>query len=209
MKRTVVYTLLLMLALSGCGQQKETALPDTGNTLPQEEQTQQSASAAVNDRSPAAAELGRPEKTDLEFVVEGETEYLPAALYIGQGYSMYIPDTGWRLETDMDDGIPEDTWESTLNDDVELTVSHYSGVSEHEARTRFAADQDGYIFEDLMGGGWGDPLMGMEADGDRVAFMSTEGNGTVYVVSWKYPAEAAEGFGVRLTQIAETFELMN
>ena len=64
------------------------------------------------------------------------------------------------------------------------------------------------MFEDLLGGELGDPLTGVDEDGDHLSFMLAEGAGTVYVISWEYPAEAAEGFGVRLEQIAGTFEVM-
>lgn len=208
MKRAILYTLLLALGLSGCGQRAETTPPATQDTPTAQEQTT-TTSATTGDQNPTAEELGRPEKADLTFIVEGETDTVPATLYIGQGYSIYIPDTGWRLDRGLDDGIPEETWESTLNDDVELTVSHYGGVTQQQAREAFAADNNDYLFEDLLGGEWGNPLVGIDDDGDRLAFMSTEGNGAVYIVSWKYPAAAAEGFGARLAQIAETFELMN
>ena len=51
-------------------------------------------------------------------------------------------------------------------------------------------------------------MTGVDEDGDHLSFMLAEGAGTVYVISWEYPAEAAEGFGVRLEQIAGTFEVM-
>ena len=57
------------------------------------------------------------------------------------------------------------------------------------------------------GGGLGDPLTGMDEDGDFLSFMAAQSaDGAVTVISWEYPA-AAEGFGARLTQIANTFEL--
>ena len=87
-------------------------------------------------------------------------------------------------------------------------MSHYSGKTWAEARDAFARDKD-YVFEDLMGGKLGDPLTGMDEDGDYMSFMVAEGADTVYVISWEYPAEAAEGFGARLGRIADTFEIMN
>ena len=194
--------LLLALSLTGCGRQ--TAAPTAQIApAPQEESTAE----AAPDRAPTAEELGRAERMDLAFSVEGETEMVSATLYTGQGYSIYIPDEGWRLEKRVDDGIPEESWESVLNDDVELTVSHYAGKTVTEARDLFLLDED-YVFEDLLGGELGDPLTGVDEDGDHLSFMLAEGAGTVYVISWEYPAEAAEGFGVRLEQIAGTFEVM-
>ena len=201
-KRYLVFALLLALTLTGCGRQ--TAAPTTQTTpAPQEESSAETAA----DRNPTAAELGRKEQEDLVFMIEGLEETVTADLHIGQGYSIYIPDEGWRLETDTEDGVPKETWESILNDDVELTVSHYAGKTVTEARDLFLLDED-YVFEDLLGGELGDPLTGVDEDGDHLSFMLAEGAGTVYVISWEYPAEAAEGFGVRLEQIAGTFEVM-
>ena len=202
---SVVLMGLLVLALSGCGQKTQT--PPPAAETPAETPAGTTEEPPAGDRNPTAAELGREETTELAFTVEGETELIPVTLYIGQGYSIYIPSEGWRLEKWVDDGIPEDTWESIVNDDVELTVSHYAGKTTMEARDAFVRDED-YVFEDLMGGELGDPLTGMDEDGDYLSFMVAQGADTVYVISWEYPAEAAEGFGARLGVIADTFQVM-
>ena len=202
---SVVLMGLLVLALSGCGQKAQT--PPPAAETPAETPAGTTEETPAGERNPTAAELGREETTELAFTVEGETELIPVTLYIGQGYSVYIPSEGWRLEKWVDDGIPEDTWESIVNDDVELTVSHYAGKTTMEARDAFVRDED-YVFEDLMGGELGDPLIGMDEDGDYLSFMVAQGADTVYVISWEYPAEAAEGFGARLGQIANTFRVM-
>ena len=202
---SVVLMGLLVLALSGCGQKAQT--PPPAAETPAETPAGTTGETPAGDRNPTAAELGREETTELAFTVEGETELIPVTLYIGQGYSIYIPSEGWRLEKWVDDGIPEDTWESIGNDDVELTVSHYAGKTTMEARDAFVRDED-YAFGDLMGGELGDPLTGMDEDGDYLSFMVAQGADTVYVISWEYPAEAAEGFGARLGQIANTFRVM-
>ena len=202
---SVVLMGLLVLALSGCGQKAQTP-PPVAET-PAETPAGTTEEPPAGDRNPTAAELGREETTELAFTVEGETELIPVTLYIGQGYSIYIPSEGWRLEKWVGDGIPEDTWESIVNGDVELTVSHYAGKTTMEARDAFVRDED-YVFEDLMGGELGDPLIGMDEDGDYLSFMVAQGADTVYVISWEYPAEAAEGFGARLGQIANTFRVM-
>ena len=202
---SVVLMGLLVLALSGCGQKAQT--PPPAAETPAETPAGTTEETPAGERNPTAAELGREETTELAFTVEGETELIPVTLYIGQGYSIYIPSEGWRLEKWVDDGIPEDTWESIVNDDVELTVAHYAGKTTMGARDACVRDED-YVFEDLMGGELGDPLTGMDEDGDFLSFMAAQSaDGAVTVISWEYPAEAAEGFGARLTQIANTFEL--
>ena len=209
MKRVILSGILLTLLLSGCGGTKTTAekAPAPESQPPAAEQT----APAGADRSPTAAELGREDRAVLEMTVEGETEEVPAALCIGQGYSLYIPEEGWRYEKDLDDGVAEDTWESILNGEVELEVRQYPASPDRTpdaVKAAFVKGRD-YVFEDLMGGGLGDPLAGVDEDGDFLSFMTAEGaDGTVYVISWEYPAEAAEGFGARLAQIANTFQLM-
>ena len=195
MKRVILSGILLTLLLSGCGGPKTTA----------------EKAPAPESQPPAAAELGREDRAVLEVTVEGETEEVPAALFIGQGYSLYIPEEGWRYEKDLDDGVAEDTWESILNGEVELEVRQYPASPDRTpdaVKAAFVKGRD-YVFEDLMGGSLGDPLTGTDEDGDFLSFMTVEGaDGTVYVISWEYPGEAAEGFGTRLAQIANTFQLM-
>lgn len=185
MKRLLMTGAALALILTGCG-----------STPPKE--------------APAPEPSGRAETTQLEFTVEGITEQVPAALYIGDGYSIYIPEEGWRYERDRDDNITEDTWESTANNEVELHVLRYAAYPDATVSTTKAhfAQDSGYVFEDLMGGELGDPLTGMDEDGDYLGFMAAEGlEGETFVVAWEYPARAAEGFGARLPQIASTFEI--
>ena len=209
MKRVILSGILLTLLLSGCGGTKTTAekAPAPESQPPAAEQT----APAGADRNPTAAELVREDRAVLEVTVEGETEEVPAALFIGQGYSIYIPEEGWRYEKDLDDGVAEDTWESILNGEVELEVRQYPASPDRTpdaVKVAFVKDRD-YVFEDLMGGSLGDPLTGTDEDGDFLSFMAAEGaDGTVYVISWEYPGEAAEGFGTRLAQIANTFQLM-
>lgn len=179
----VVSVILAALLLTACG----------GGTI-QEEPSQE------------PEPTGRAENTELLFTVEGQTETVPAALYVGSGYSIYLPEEGWQLEQESEDGSSQDCWESTLNDDVELRVLRFPGWDLRTAMNWLTAEDD-YVFEDLMGGTWGDSLMGLDDDGDALCFMGTESGGAAYLVVWEYPAESAEGFGARLAQIAGTFAL--
>lgn len=204
MKRIMLTCALLALLLTGCGAKGTKDDPAAQSQPPAAEP------AAPADGQAPAAEPDRAERTVLEISVEGETEEVLAVLFAGQGYSLYIPEEGWRYEKDVDDGVAEDIWESTVNDEVELEVSRYpaaAGAALDDVKAGFAK-ACGYVFEDLMGGDLGDPLTGMDEDGDVLGFMAAQSaDGTVYVISWEYPAEAAEGFGARLAQVANTFEL--
>jgi hypothetical protein len=54
--------------------------------------------------------------------LEGQTEEVPATLYEGEGYSIYIPDEGWIKTAGK---LPKgacDQWAAADNPDVTLTV---------------------------------------------------------------------------------------
>lgn len=88
---------------------------------------------------------------------------------------------------------------------LKQVVEEYEDMTVTEARDAFA-QSSGYEFEDLMGGSPGDPLTGTNEKGEYLSFFVAAGGGAdSYAVSWRYPAEAAEGFGARLPTIAETF----
>ena len=209
--KKLILILTLLLALTGCGQKTSPVVPDVPPTAPEtaapETAAPETTAPAVpaEDRNPTAAELGREEKKDLVFMVEGTEEAVPATLYIGQGYSIYIPDEGWRLEKDVDDGIPEDTWESTVNHDVELRVLHLGEKTLEQAQEWVTAEEDDYrLIEDKQGG-----LGGTDEEDREVMEVRFYPSGSqMYAVLYEYPMEAAEGFGARLSQITETFEVM-
>lgn len=209
--KKLILILTLLLALTGCGQKTSPVVPDVPPTAPEtaapETAAPETTAPAVpaEDRNPTAAELGREEKKDLVFMVEGTEEAVPATLYIGQGYSIYIPDEGWRLEKDVDDGIPEDTWESTVNHDVELRVLHLGEKTLEQAQEWVTAEEDDYrLIEDKQGG-----LGGTDEEDREVMEVRFYPSGSqMYAVLYEYPMEAAEGFGARLGQITETFEVM-
>ena len=192
MKYTIFSMALSALVLAGCAGEPDPHPAGSGK---------------APDASVSVQASQRPSAADLEVTVEGEMETVPATLYAQEGYSMYIPNEGWVLRGDTEDGILREIWESTANDEVELMVCHYEDMSSMVARDRFVRDC-GYVFADGLGGELGAPLYGTDDDGDVLEFMVAEGlNGTTAVIAWEYPAEAAEGFGVRLAAMANTFEL--
>ncbi len=134
--------------------------------------------------------------------VSGETTNVSSKLYKGDGYSISIPEKGYRYEKDYDDGTIEDKWENTKREDTEIRVITYKNTDEKTAQSRFLRENEDYIFEDLMGYS----LCGMEADGDTLWFNLHEANGNTYIVSWEYPKNATERTRAELSEIAKTFK---
>lgn len=186
MKRKLVLTwLLAVVSLSAC------------------------AAASVSPKDAAAAETAaRPEHMELEFVAEGRVESAPASLHLGDGYSIYIPDTGWNLEQEREAGIPEDVWESVRDDGVQVSVTCYKGIPAAEAVTIFLEEHDDFVFQELLldYGEAKEPLEGVDEDGDILKFCLRSGVGDTYIVSWEY-RNALGTAASQAEQMVKTFVL--
>ena len=145
----------------------------------------------------------RDEKSEIEF--EGEETPAVSSLYTGNGYSIYIPDDEFRKGMDFDDGVLEDYWESRANEDVEIHVSTYGGVTPEKAQKHFLKENDDYIFEDLTG----KYICGQEKDGDTLWFFVETNENNTYIVSWEYPKSAEDAFSAKLAKVAYTFQVEN
>lgn len=123
--------------------------------------------------------------------------------FIGEGFTILIPDKNYRYEKEYDDGILDEKWEYTKKDDVEIKVTTYKNADELSARSRFIKENNEYIFEDMTGYS----VCGTEPDGDVLWFDIYESNGTVYVVSWEYPKNTSEKLKNELATVAGSFKI--
>jgi len=197
--------MLALFLLTACGQSRPAETTEQKVETPpvSSENTQTAPDAATE---PAAGNLpDRPADMELTFLLEGMEETVPATVYEGQGWSLYIPNEGWRLdECDRDDGVFQTAWESTSNDDAELWVLSMGQRTLAEAQRWLKAEEDDFVFrEDKQGGLWGSDARDHELM--EVRFHS--GADALYAVVWTYPEAAVEGFGTRLSVIADTFEI--
>lgn len=203
MKATVSWMLamLMALSLSACGS-KQQPQPDAAQPVETQKPVEP---APVENQTPAVdqAATSREQTAQLVYSPEGQEESVSATLYTGDGYSIYIPDEGWMLETDYDDGMPEESWDSVRNDDVELRVLHLGDRDLKTAQALVIADEDDFqLSEDGKGG-----LSGVDpTDREVLEVRFHEGKGGMYVLMYHYPQEAAEGFGTLLSAMADTFE---
>ena len=146
---------------------------------------------------------GRQLQTELTFYVEGMEETCPATLYIGEGYSIYIPDGEWTHYTGNLDYQPVQTWQSHANPEAELQIVTLNGMTLPQAQAWVKEEFSEYaLIQDNQGGLGGTDAENHMAD---VSFCAAED--AVYAICRLYPLEAAEGFGTRLYVIADTFAL--
>ena len=144
----------------------------------------------------------RPEQTNLNFVVEGLEESIPAYLFRDLEYSLYIPHDGWQYHRILEHDMLAKCWISTINPDVSLTVRHLGYRNLVEAQEWEREQNTGFqLIEDKQGG-----IGGTDGTGRsmlEVFFYS--GQNAMYAVELRYPVEATEGFGTRLQVMADTF----
>lgn len=158
-----------------------------------------------NDVSPQdTASDAASEKAVLMVNKEGELQTVPATLFVGDGYSIYIPDEGWRL-FGPEDGTASydftkyglDKWGSELNDQVLLWINKYDGSSVEEVREGLAVK--GYQTD-------GTEMTAGEAGlSYHVKLMESEAG--CYGVFYCCPEEAEEGWGRDLSAVAESFAI--
>ena len=188
MKRMNLLVVLLMsVLLSACGQ-TGTPLKDPVNQMP------------------AAEELGIPATAELKYVADGEVKTASSTLYRGEGYSIYIPDEGWRRDAEREGRIPVDVWEHVWDDEAEVQVWRYGSVPLREAVTDFLEEEDEYVFPQLILGSAEilDPVEGMDEDGDVLKFIMRTGKEGTFIVSWKY-RDALGGAASQAEQMVKTF----
>ena len=212
MKKFLAWTLIFAMAAmvvacgaentapSGSMEAEPSALPEQ-SAVPDVDEAQPT--AQLPESTPDACEnIGREQNKDLVYYLEGEETKEPATLYIGDGYSVYIPNEGFQLEHDTENGVPADSWESVLNEEVEFEILHLGEMDLKQAQEWVIREEDDYqLVEDKRGGLGGTD----KADNVLDVRFETVGN-SIYALMSKYPMEATEGFGVTLSVVADTFE---
>lgn len=139
----------------------------------------------------------RPEKIQLEFFLEGMSEYQDATLFVGDGYSLYITDDSWITAPGENGAV---TWTSSYNPDITLTLIPNAGSTIAQAQERlFAAYPNVEAEGEYVYGSTEDSLY------FQTARLIETREGVVAAV-WCYTLEAAEGWGARLRVMASTLE---
>lgn len=179
----ILLSALMILSFWGC---RPSGLHASGTTAATTE--------ATTDTT--AAVPPRETHIQLEFFLEGMTEYQDATLFVGDGYSLYITDDNWIVSQEGG----KTTWTSSYNPDITLTVIPNAGTNFAQAKDILFSGYSDVVVN-------GEYVYGHEETGlfYRAARMIETEDGILAAV-WNYTLEAAEGFGARLRVIASTLE---
>lgn len=162
--------------------------------------------AEVAEKAEAAEKTEEVEKTEktekeytedkmvLKIMREGEMEEIPATLFAGDGYVIYLTDGDWQQHA-------TDAWTAAfegkivLNGQVQLWITHYDDKT---------GDQ---VKEELKSVGYTLENSDMTRQEGEVIYKVrlNEFENDVWGVNYCYPIEAEEGWGALLPLIADTF----
>lgn len=187
---------LLAAALAGCAgpsSSQSSSPPPTSSAAP---------SSAVSSQPTAP---GRELHTELEIWVEGEPEKVPATLFQGEGYSLYLPDGEWVQTSSMSGEQPEeaDLFAAAANSQVTLSVRPDRSGQDLE-RAYDALWAEGYNQSDDN-----DHFFARTMEGQVQCQYVIAGESGVWYVAWSYPdtSEYLEGWGSRIPQLMPGFLL--
>ena len=138
----------------------------------------------------------RADTTVLQYMAEGNLEEMPATLYEGDGFSMYIPDEGWQIYED--EMVLPVKMSAIHSAEIGLWVEyHEENVS--DTQTRLTAE--GYVQNADSG------RLEMQAGEILNEIRIFEGTDGTWLVCSRRPdtTEGAEGAAVLLEAITDTF----
>lgn len=187
---------LLAAALAGC------AGPSSSQSSNPPPASSAAPSSAVSSQPTAP---GRELHTELEIWVEGEPEKVPATLFQGEGYSLYLPDGEWVQTSSMSGEQPEeaDLFAAAANSQVTLSVRPDRSGQDLE-RAYDALWAEGYNQSDDN-----DHFFARTMEGRVQCQYVIAGESGVWYVAWSYPdtSEYLEGWGSRIPQLMPGFLL--
>ena len=151
---------------------------------------------SLSGESASGSNASEENRGTLTVYREGEADEIPAALYAGEGYSVYLTEGDWRQEA-ADEWVAVYDGAPVLDGRVRLRIRSYEDRTRDEAANEL--ENDGYSPEDYE-------LVRREGEMVyRVRLL--EDDGRVWEIFYCHTEEAEEGWGQVLKVMADTFAL--
>ena len=203
MKKLLVILCALALLVFAAACQKQDEQPE--NQAQEQENGGQEVlepeDSAKQEEQPGEAEAAsddpeRPGETELPVSLEGQDENMPVILWQTESFSIYVPSEGWTKNDDQ-------VWQPNNNQDVRFFVLKYEDADAESAQAQVQAAYPDYSFQAAEG----ISLQGKDDTRQMIMLARLVENGSdCFAVCAQYPLEAAEGYGARLSALADTFE---
>ena len=153
-----------------------------------------------SEAGPSPDELCRLKERTIQYAnADGNEISLRTDLFIGQGYSIYIPEREWSYQQVDDHGNQADQWVYDQDKDIRMTVIRLAGdveqaqeyIRETESDWNFYTDEAGDMFAQLNGNMMVVRLLKAEVE--------------TFAIIQAYPTEGYEGAGRMFSALADTF----
>ena len=153
-----------------------------------------------SEAGPSPDELCRLKERTIQYVdAEGNDTALSVSLFIGERYSIEMPQSGWTHSQESYAGFTSDLWSPEENQNATLRIFRIYGDSNAAESLMFQTEQGWNFFPDKRGNLYG------EKDGMVMNVSFYQAEVETFVVIRTYPQEAYEGWGRMLSVLEDTF----
>ena len=153
-----------------------------------------------SEAGPSPDELCRLKERTIQYVdAEGNDTALSVSLFIGERYSIEMPQSGWTHSQESYAGFTSDLWSPEENPNATLRVFRIYGDSNAAESLMFQTEQGRNFFPDKRGN------LYSEEDGMVMDVSFYQAEVETFVVIRTYPQEAYEGWGRTLSVLEDTF----
>lgn len=153
-----------------------------------------------SEAGPSPDELCRLKERTIQYVdADGNEISLRTDLFIGQGYSIYIPEREWSYQQVDDHGNQADQWVYDQDEDIRMTVIRLAGDDEQAEKYIRETESDWYFYTDEAGD------MFAQLDGNMMVVRLKKAEVETFAIVQTYPTEGYEGAGRMFSALADTF----
>lgn len=153
-----------------------------------------------SEAGPSPDELCRLKERTIRYVnADGYEISLRTDLFIGQGYSIYIPEREWSYQQVDYHGNQADQWVYDQDEDIRMTVIRLAGDVEQAQKYIRETESDWYFYTDEAGD------MFAQLDGNMMVVRLKKAEVETFAIVQTYPTEGYEGSGRMFSALADTF----